>query len=209
MTERGFAKMHKKRIVSLAVILLCLSIMGGGTLAFFTDSTTAHNVITTGRISIDLREWANEEKTQEFATIQGAMPGESFTNIVEITNDGTAPAWMRAKVATTIKNPQGLELSTDVISMDYNTDKWEYNTTDGWFYYTDNVEAGEFTEPLFTQVTFAKTMGNAYQNCTVNIDIIAQATQVDNNGNNVFEATPESWIHKPATQEAEQRRNEI
>ena len=34
---------------------------------------------------------------------------------------------------------------------------------------------------LFDTVTFAADMGNAYQNCTVDIDIEAQAVQVKNN----------------------------
>ena len=52
--------MIKKRLFSLAVIVICLSIAGAGTLAYFSDQTVAHNVITSGNIKIDLLEWQEE-----------------------------------------------------------------------------------------------------------------------------------------------------
>ena len=61
-------KHTKRKLFSLAVIAMCLSIVGTGTLAYFTDSTTAHNVITTGNIDIELIEtkynfcWFNDGK---------------------------------------------------------------------------------------------------------------------------------------------------
>ena len=68
-----------------------------------------------------------------------------------------------------------------------NTEDWT-ELEDGFYYYNDVLKAGDTTSPLFTSVIFDKSMGNLYQNCTVNIDVQAQATQVANNGTNVFEA---------------------
>ena len=47
---------------------------------------------------------------------------------------------------------------------------------------------GDTTEALFEQVTFAKTMGNAFQKSTVKFSLFVQAVQTANNGNEVWEA---------------------
>ena len=56
----------KRRLFAGAVIVMCLSLLGFGTLAYFTAEDTAHNVITSGDINIELQEWADEEKTTPF-----------------------------------------------------------------------------------------------------------------------------------------------
>ena len=65
--------MIKKRLFSLAVIVICLSIAGAGTLAYFSDRTVAHNVITSGNIKIDLLETKADGST--FENVIGVMPG--------------------------------------------------------------------------------------------------------------------------------------
>ena len=196
MTERGFAKMHKKRIVSLAVILLCLSIMGTGTLAYFTDSTTAHNVITTGNIDIELIETRADGST--FENVIGVMPGAEVDKIVQVKNIGANDAWIRVAVDKEITLANGEPGDENYLMTNYNNNGTRaiYNSTDwtlknGYFYYKNILPAGAITEPLFNNVLFKTSMGNEYQNSTAQVYVYAQATQVDNNGTTVFEA--EGW----------------
>ena len=66
----------------------------------------------------------------------------------------------------------------------HRSDCWTFNKEDGYYYYTKDdgvVKPGEKTESIFDFVTFDKTMGNAYQNCKVYMDIEAEATQSKNN----------------------------
>ena len=76
----------KRRLLLAAVIAICLSMAAYGTLAFFTAEDTAHNVITSGGVDIDLLEWADEEKTVPFPEegAGGVMPGSeavSYTHL--------------------------------------------------------------------------------------------------------------------------------
>ncbi|MBR4411288.1 MAG: SipW-dependent-type signal peptide-containing protein, partial [Firmicutes bacterium] len=47
----------KKKIFAVMMVLICLAIAATGTLAYFTSEETAHNIITTGAVDIDLEEW--------------------------------------------------------------------------------------------------------------------------------------------------------
>ena len=52
----------KKKILALAAIAICLSIIGYNTLAFYTSSQRAENVITSGNVKIELQEWADAKR---------------------------------------------------------------------------------------------------------------------------------------------------
>lgn len=66
--------------------------------------------------------------------------------------------------------------------------EWKFNRDDRSFYYEKVLAPGEITEPVMEEVRFSAEMGNAYQNCTANIVISAQAVQTANNGDTVMEA---------------------
>ena len=91
-----------------------MPVYGGGyqTLAFFTAEDTAHNVITSGGVDIDLLEWADEEKTVPFPQegAAGVTPGSEVTKIVEVKNTGASDAYIRVKVEKEIvrsRTPRG------------------------------------------------------------------------------------------------------
>jgi len=63
--------------------------------------------------------------------------------------------------------------------------RWIYH--DGYWYCIDPVEMNDMTGELFTRVYFNEKMGNEYQNCTVFIDVDAEAVQYANN--NTIEGT--------------------
>ena len=48
--------MKKWKIIALSTVLACLAIVASGTLAYFTAQETAHNVITSGGVAIQLIE---------------------------------------------------------------------------------------------------------------------------------------------------------
>ncbi len=175
----------KNKIFALALIAICLALLGYGTYAYYTDSTTTHNIIRSGKVAITLDEWADEEETIPFPedTVEGVMPGEDVTKIVEITNQkDSADAWVRILVEKEIILAEGIdeEADLDMIVLDINEDKWELRD-DGYYYYKEVLMTGETTEPLFTTVTFHKKMDNRYQGCTVRISVTAEAVQAANN----------------------------
>ena len=182
-------KHTKRKLFSLAVIAMCLSIVGTGTLAYFTDSTTAHNVITTGNIDIELIETKADGST--FTDVIGVMPGTSVSKIVEVKNVGDNAAWVRVNVDKEINLRSGEAGDADAyLSIDYNTGNGDTQwTKDGsYYYYNQALAPSEKTSPLFREVLFSANMGNEYQNSTAQVYVYAQATQVDNNGTGALDA---------------------
>lgn len=179
----------KKRIAAIALVVALIAIAAVGSAAFFTVEDKAHNVITTGNIDIDLREWADDEKTIPFKDVDGVMPGSSVKKIVDVKNTGDNDAWVRIKAEKNIKLKDGGEPDLDLLEIDFNTADW--TLSDGYWHYNKPLAPGETTTPLFTTVTFNKAMGSGYADCVAKISVTAYGVQSDNNGTAVLEA--EGW----------------
>ena len=178
----------KRKVLILSVLAILVAILAANTLAYFTADTKAHNVITSGGVSIKLNEWANEARTEKFEDKTGVMPGAEVTKIVEVENVGTGTAWVRVQVVLDVYAEGGKEqLPPDPVTLDFNETDWTYQ--DGYYYYNKPLAPGASTEPLFTTVSFDEQMGNEYQNAKAKIDITAIAVQSANNGETVLEAT--------------------
>lgn len=164
----------KKKVTMIAVLAIMIAIVSLGSLAFFTASRTAANVIRTGSIAIQLNDKTAEGT--DFVSADGVMPGDAVSKVVSVTNIGENAAWVRIKLTNTA--PEGL--SFDDITLDIDSAKW---TRQGdWYYCNASVEPGATTSNLFTTVTFSEHLTNAYQSKTFNIDVIAEAVQTANNG---------------------------
>ena len=126
--------------------------MAYGTLAYFTAEDTAHNVITSGEIDIELQEWADAEKTTPFPEdeVSGVMPGTEVTKIVEVKNTGANDAYIRVKVEKEFVLSEGVEGETDsgLMKIDFDETYWMLGE-DGYYYYKTALEPGAVTEPLF------------------------------------------------------------
>lgn len=174
----------KKKLFVLAVAVIILAGMATGTLAYYTASSRAHNVITSGSIDIDLVETMKNENGQIVPypekPVGGIMPGMEHSKIVNVKNVGEHPAWVRVKVTKSIK-VDGKSQDDSVLTLDFNTNKWIYE--DGYYYYKDILDPKATTaEPLFTTVNFAgEEMDNDYQNATIEIGVQAQGVQSQNN----------------------------
>lgn len=185
----------KKKILVLAALAIAVAIAATGTLAYFTATGTARNVITSGGISI-----AIEEKTQtgdalvDFPRegLQGIMPGATASKIVRIKNTGPNEAWIRVQITSYITDSDKKEELPDMIDGQIPVMTYEvlpgWTLKDGWYYYNAPVAPGAKTDELLQEVTFAPQMGNEYQNCRANLVISAQAVQTANNGKTVLEA---------------------
>ena len=196
----------KRKVLIGAVLAIALSLVAGGTLAYFTAESEAHNVITSGKVDITIVEtqMSDEGLEVEFPKegISGVMPGGEVSKIVTVkAKEDSAQSWVRVWVNVgisepgdpilnptiknlplTITNASGEEI--DVVTMEFNLGTAEGQWTKGedyYYYYNSPIDSGEVTEPLFKDVKFAPEMGNEYQNCNVIIDIYAEAIQTANN----------------------------
>lgn len=176
----------KRKLLIVSVLAILVAVTAAGTLAFFTDSGSAHNVITTGNVDIELNEWADEARTQPFKDQNGVMPGTKITKIVEVKNTGKNAAYVRLKVDIAVYGADKQGMDPKPVGLDFNTKNWTY--FDGYYYYNRALKPGEVTEPLFTTVTFDPQMGNEYQNATALVDVSASAVQSANNGDDPLAA---------------------
>ena len=194
----------KRKILCLSVIAIMLAILAAGTIAYFTAEGRARNVITTGSVEIELKEWADENKTEPFKNLEGVMPNTTVTKIAEIKNIGKSDAWIRVKIQKSIELKYDGTPGTDLVELNLNDTDW---ITDGEYYYYKNaLKPGETTTPIFTSVTFKAAMGNEYQGAKATVDIYAQAVQTANNpATNGDVKTVKGW---PASEPAETTKGE-
>lgn len=174
--------MKKWKIVALCTVLACLSIVASGTLAYFTAQETAHNVITTSGVAIQLHEFSDNggDGLTPWKDVEGVMPGAEISKIVTVENTGASDVWVRIKVDKTILLANQDKGNPEVMKLDINPEFW--TEQDGYYYYKSPLAPGYSTRELFTTVTFdAVKMDNDYQNCKATIEVKADAVQFANN----------------------------
>ena len=184
----------KKKILYIAAIIICLSIITGGTFAFYTTSDTARNVITTDGVEVAVveQQLVNGAPQDYPAAPIPVMPATTVSKIVSVESSGE-PVWVRMNYSVTVFDSKGKEMDipadelAKVIIIEPDGEGWTYNG--GWWYYESALKAGERTQALFDSIRFAgPEMDNKYQSCTVYVDVTAQAVQQKHNGESVMEA---------------------
>lgn len=174
----------KRKLVLTSAVVLILALLAAGTFAYFTKDARATNVITTGTIDITLNdEIQGGEKTDTGWTLSGVMPGQAVEKTVSITNNGSAEAWLRVQLAVRV-TVDGEEMPLTFgdgqsVLLFATGDRWI--AQDGYYYYRDATKSGDTTEQLFSSLQLNPLLPNAYQGCTVTVDVLAQAVQVKNN----------------------------
>lgn len=187
-------KRMKRRFAYCAMLCIMLSLVVNSTLAYFTSEKTARNVITSGAVTIEVleRQLVGGKLENYPQTPVSVMPGTSVSKIVSVKNMDE-PAWVRMAYWVTVRDADGKTITLSdaqrdqIIRIAADTANWTYKS--GWWYCNKALTTGEESKPLFTEVTFSgPEMGNTYQNCTVMIDVTAQAVQKVHNGDTVMDA---------------------
>lgn len=203
----------KKKLLVLAAAALSLTGAVSGTLAYFTDAGTAHNIITTGGVGIEIVEYSDGNKITGTMpeSFNNVMPGTNVSKVVTVANTKDEAVWIRVKLETVIDKDGRRETTDDELSLTTTKDgtsvdvvqymmvgendtlvkmtdstewKGHWFAEGGYYYHTEPVapvDEGGTTTELFEKVYFAPEMGNEYQNCTIFIDINAEAIQAKNN----------------------------
>lgn len=182
----------KRKLLILSVLAICVAILAAGTLAYFNAEDSAHNVITSGGVNIQLVEKTKGENGAliDFPEggLSGVMPGTEASKIVSVTNTGASEAWIRVKMEIAIHSSDGKDLPTELNIGEEPIAVITPNVMDGWvagadgyYYYHDPVAPQGSTTNFMETVQFAPQMGNEYQSCTAILSISAQAVQTANN----------------------------
>ena len=178
----------KKKILVLALAAVFVSLLALGSAAYFTVEGRASNIITTGKVDMALHEMqlvpgADGQLVEDEypdQPITGVMPGRTGCKVAEgVGQGGTRRFDTRVEVSVNVTGAEKEPLDARYITLNYDGDNWEQGA-DGWWYYRGEIKQGD-RAALFTQVAFDPAMDNTYQNCSVQIDVSAQAVQVKNN----------------------------
>lgn len=175
----------RRRLLAICLIATLVALLAVGTYANYTHIGTAVNVITTPGIDLVLNE--KMDNGEDFpAEGVNIMPGDIVSKIVTLSNEGTAPCFVRIALEKSVNDDL---LSADgCLEMDINTTDWTYS--DGYYYYNSILGPDETTTPLFTQVTIVgEAVSNDYMNKELKLDVKAYAVQSDNNGASALEAS--------------------
>ena len=181
----------KKKLFVIAAIAIVLSILAGGTLAYYTSDVFVHNVITSNSVGIHIDEYQLVDGVEKpYPGDVNIMPGSTVSKRPEVVVD-EAPSYIRACVEVVIRldgqktyTVLTEEEAAEIMTIAMNANHWQRKDGDTkwWYYLPGSVGTGEATDPLFTEVSFKGTeMGNEYMNAEILINIAAQAVQSDNN----------------------------
>ena len=181
-------KVNKRKVLVKSIIVCLLAILAAGTLAFFTDYDTAYNVISMGMIDIAVHETTIDEQGKEIPfpeeCISNIVPGMKVVKKVWVENLGTESVYVRINVERKL-TPS--ELDPKYIHLEgVNNEDW--TLVGDYYYYNSAVEPDEVTTLLFDAVRFDKYMPNPYRKSKVEVIVKAEAVQVKNNGETVFDA---------------------
>lgn len=102
--------MRKIKILALAAAIFCLSVGVCGSYAYIAAEEKTVNVITAGNVKINLVQTtvSKENSTlMETGSLDGLIPGQQISRIVQVENTGDNPAYIRIHVNKIISLEKG------------------------------------------------------------------------------------------------------
>ncbi len=172
--------MKKKSLVSLAVAVSLIAVIGvGSTLAYFTDSDAATNVVTMGHVDIELAE-PEFEAANENNTIENVVPNQQITKDPTITVvAGSESCYLRAAIE--ISDALTAEQAAELLENINVGENWVLSE-DGYYYYQNKIEKSDEdqTVVLFDTVVIPELWGNEVADLSFEINVTAEAIQADN-----------------------------
>lgn len=179
--------MSKKKKIALLVTSLALiaTLLIGGTLAYFTDSDDATNVITLGKVDGELDEplWDDNNPESEIGNV---VPGDKIVKDPTLTlASDSEDAYARFLVTYSgdLTESQFEELKFLKITgtdSDGNETTEEVNLTAGGYFYVQDILSAGGSYKLFDYVVIPNTWGNNMAEKTFNINVVVELIQADN-----------------------------
>lgn len=172
----------KKLTASVAALILCITGVTYGTLAYFTDKDTRANVITIGHVTGTLTE-TDEHMRDDNTTgkdYTNVNPGDVLDKDPTVTLDKESEdAYVRVSI-----NYEGLT-KEQALAIENNLDisaGWT-KSEDGYYYYNEilsNKTGAINSSKVFSKVTIPTEWGNEIAGITFNINVKAEFIQSDN-----------------------------
>lgn len=172
--------MIKKELFGISVISV-LSLGMAGFVAF--------PVFASGPVDISIVEKVDDGSGgyKDWEDITGAMPGEVYSAIPQVQNDGSVPVSVRMCLSESATNTDGgtINLPANTFGINING-AWSPDNEGGatdisdpasgnCYKYNSMLEVGVMTEPIFEEVGLSSALGNEYQGATFNLHLEASA----------------------------------
>ena len=168
----------KLRLFILSVCAIVATVLSNGTLAYYSVTGTATNVVTSGNIMLAIHE-TQEDTTPYPEDPVIVLPGQRVSKRVTVENVCAHPFYLRVKLVNSIDNTA---ISADgCFDIDINDTAWTQRE-DGYLYYNEVLYPGETTEPVFNEVKIiGDKVDNSYIGSVLSLTVNAYAVQQENN----------------------------
>lgn len=167
----------KLRFCVIALIAMLLTFFSQGSLAYYSVTGKATNVVTSGNIQFSIHETTDQGLPfpEEGVYI---LPGDVVSKRVTIESECEHPFYLRVRPVYGINSE---ELSVeDCFKLNIDEAQWKW--VDGWYYYLGIVEPKAETPAVFSHVEIVGSkVDNAYLGSTLQLTVEAQAVQSENN----------------------------
>jgi len=184
--------MNKKKLVIMMASVALIGAVGiGATLAYFTDSDEATNIVTTGNVDISLLE---DNEDVEGLNFDDVLPGQTLEKDPKVVlNPESADAFVRVKITISGNEMVGREGYTDeanaldaLLKTTIEANGWKLNA-DGYYYYGVKLTQDDATTPttleneaiLFDTLTIPTSWDNLMADKEFKVLIQAEAVQSD------------------------------
>ena len=133
----------------LVLFLLCLMLVGV-TAGFLISTDSVTNRLSCG--------YNTAEIVENYVPLSSFAKGEEVIKEVKVRNEGSVPCYVR--VFAEISRPEARE----AIDVDFSTSDWS-KMSDGYYYYSRVLNAGEESSPLFTTLTAKENISDFEMIC--------------------------------------------
>ena len=175
--------MKKKVMVWFSVVAMMALLISGATMAWFTDSKSATNTFTTGKVALTM--------TEAFVSPTAWAPGDVTSKDVTLKNDGNLAIYVRAKFVpkwnTKVGNdltPNDLATSNVTYPLDANwvaITKKDKNNNDETWYYCKKIINPDNAVTMGLKVTLdGVSTNNDYQDKVFTLGVNAESVQAKN-----------------------------
>lgn len=167
----------KLKLLALSLVAVIITLVGQGTLAYFSTVGRATNVVTSGNIRFIIHERTDSgtEFPKEGVYI---VPGDIVSKEVTIESDCEHPFYLRVKM---VYGVNAVDLpSEDCFKLNINEQYWTLH--DGWYYYNEIVQPHDTTQKVFSHVEIVGSkVDTRYIGKALTLSVVAQAVQSENN----------------------------
>ena len=169
----------RRKLLLLALVALILALAAQMSVAYFSTTGTATNVVTSGGIRLTIHEVTDGGKPFPKNGVK-VIPGDVVHKEVFVENSFDHPFWLRVRLVWG-DDSERLDAESALQITDLNDSEWILHS-DGYYYYHRILEPREFTEPLFKEVHLVGDLVDQHDIGTaLTITVKAEAVQSEHN----------------------------